>query len=40
MPNGPGFSKDVEEMERKRKSPDSGANTTDGVNMGKRLKIE
>jgi len=40
MPNGPGFSKEMEEMERKRKSPDGGTNAADGVNMGKRLKIE
>jgi len=40
MPNGPGFPKEMEEMERKRKSPDGGANATDGVTMGKRLKVE
>ncbi|KAK2760708.1 hypothetical protein FQN54_001943 [Arachnomyces sp. PD_36] len=38
MQTGPGFSKEGEDSEKKRKSPEAGSSTVEGVGPGKRLK--
>ncbi|KAL1958904.1 hypothetical protein VTO42DRAFT_3457 [Malbranchea cinnamomea] len=40
VPTGPGFSRDSDETDKKRKSPDSGPNATVGTITAKRVKVE